>query len=102
MCVGILFGSGDDLQQTFRGRLTEVIDQAQHFAALGPAGGGGSSSDVTQTFREGLDGTEREREVELLKLHHIALTCSQCSYWHKKAPDEQNVGTKAATRHAGE
>jgi len=48
------------LTQTFRGRLTEVIDQAQHFAALGPAGGGGASSDVTQSFREGLDGTERE------------------------------------------
>ncbi|KAI9574947.1 hypothetical protein HD554DRAFT_130270 [Boletus coccyginus] len=48
------------LTQTFRGRLTEVIDQAQHFAALGPAGGGGTSSDVTQSFREGLDGTERE------------------------------------------
>jgi len=51
---------GTVLTQTFRGRLTEAIDQAQHFAALGPAGGGGTSSDVTQTFREGLDGTERE------------------------------------------
>ncbi|KAF8559017.1 hypothetical protein OG21DRAFT_1594896 [Imleria badia] len=48
------------LTQTLRGRLTEVIDQAQHFAALGPAGGGGTSNDVTQSFREGLEGTERE------------------------------------------
>jgi len=48
------------LTQTFRGRLTEVIDQAQHFAALGPAGGGGVSGDATQSFREGLDVTERE------------------------------------------
>ncbi|ETW84241.1 hypothetical protein HETIRDRAFT_415948 [Heterobasidion irregulare TC 32-1] len=47
------------LTKTFRSRLLEVIDQAQHFAALGPAGGG-QSADVAQTFREGLDGTERE------------------------------------------
>lgn len=48
--------------QTFRNRLVEVIDQAQHFAALGPAGGGGQSADAALTFREGLEVTERERE----------------------------------------
>ncbi|KAK0467939.1 uncharacterized protein EV420DRAFT_436380 [Desarmillaria tabescens] len=49
------------LTKTFRERLVEVIDQAQHFAALGPAGGGGGSTgDTAQAFREGLDGTERE------------------------------------------
>jgi len=42
------------------GQLLEVIDQAQRFAALGPAGGGGPSADSAQSFREGLDGTERE------------------------------------------
>ena len=46
--------------QAFKGRLIEVIDQAQHFAALGPSGGGGPSADTAQSFREGLDGTERE------------------------------------------
>ena len=46
--------------QTFRNRLLEVIDQAQHFAALGPTGGGGPTGDAAQAFREGLDGTERE------------------------------------------
>lgn len=100
--MGISFGSDNDLQQTFRGRLTEVIDQAQHFAALGPAGGGGTSGDVTQSFREGLDGTEREREVEVFNPHHIALMCSQYSCWHKKAPDEQNVGTKTTIKRADE
>ncbi|KAH7930256.1 hypothetical protein BV22DRAFT_1055137 [Leucogyrophana mollusca] len=50
----------DVLTKTFRGRLLEVIDQAQHFAALGPSGGGGPSGDTAQSFREGLDGTERE------------------------------------------
>jgi hypothetical protein len=40
----------------------EVIDQAQHFAALGPAGGGGQSGDTALMFREGLEVTERERE----------------------------------------
>jgi hypothetical protein len=49
------------LAQTFRNRLVEVIDQAQHFAALGPAGGG-SSGDAASAFREGLDGTERKRK----------------------------------------
>lgn len=49
--------------QAFRGRLIEVIDQAQHFAALGPSGGGGPTGDSAQSFREGLDGTEREREL---------------------------------------
>ncbi|KAI0053084.1 GINS complex Psf3 component [Auriscalpium vulgare] len=50
----------DILTKTFRSRLVEVIDQAQHFAALGPSGGGGQSGDMALTFREGLDGTERE------------------------------------------
>ncbi|KAF8076185.1 hypothetical protein FPV67DRAFT_1604787 [Lyophyllum atratum] len=48
------------LTKTFRARLIEVIDQAQHFAALGPVGAGGASGDTAQLFREGLDSTERE------------------------------------------
>jgi hypothetical protein len=51
--------------QTFRNRLVEVIDQAQHFAALGPAGGGGQSGDAALTFREGLEMSERERESSI-------------------------------------
>ncbi|KAL0581964.1 DNA replication protein [Marasmius crinis-equi] len=50
----------DMLTTAFKGRLVEVIDQAQHFAALGPAGGGGPTGDSAQAFREGLDATERE------------------------------------------
>ncbi|KAJ7068078.1 GINS complex Psf3 component [Mycena amicta] len=42
---------------TFRKRLVQVIDQAQHLNTLGHAGPGG---DGAQVFREGLDGTERE------------------------------------------
>ncbi|KAG2077614.1 hypothetical protein BDR04DRAFT_1088700 [Suillus decipiens] len=53
-------GISEVLAKAFKGRLLEVIDQAQHFAALGPAGGGGPSADTAQSFREGLDGTERE------------------------------------------
>ncbi|EIW82214.1 hypothetical protein CONPUDRAFT_89650 [Coniophora puteana RWD-64-598 SS2] len=50
------------LIKAFKGRLVEVIDQAQHFAALGGSGGGGSSisGDSALSFREGLDGAERE------------------------------------------
>ncbi|PCH41607.1 GINS complex Psf3 component [Wolfiporia cocos MD-104 SS10] len=56
----------DVLIKTFRARLPEVIDQAQHFAAVhaasGPGGGGAAlaSDETTMAFREGLDGTERE------------------------------------------
>jgi len=53
-------GMSDMLAKAFRLRLLEVIDQAQHFAALGPAGGGGTTGDTAQSFREGLDATERE------------------------------------------
>ncbi|KAF8164961.1 GINS complex Psf3 component [Crassisporium funariophilum] len=48
------------LTKAFRDRLLEVVDQAQHFAALGQAGAGGSSGNTAQSFREGLDATERE------------------------------------------
>jgi GINS complex subunit 3 len=46
-------GISEVLTKAFKGRLLEVIDQAQHFAALGPAGGGGPSTDTAQSFREG-------------------------------------------------
>ncbi|KAF4619210.1 hypothetical protein D9613_005601 [Agrocybe pediades] len=46
--------------QAFSNRLPDVIDQAQHFAALGQAGSGGASANAAQAFREGLDTTERE------------------------------------------
>ncbi|KAF8665751.1 hypothetical protein AX16_000199 [Volvariella volvacea WC 439] len=48
------------LVNTFRHRLGEVIDQAQHFAVLGASGAAGSFGDTAQIFREGLDITERE------------------------------------------
>ncbi|KAI9435902.1 GINS complex, Psf3 component [Lactarius psammicola] len=54
------FDLGLSTRETFRNRLAEVIDQAQHFAALGPAGGGGQSGDSALAFREGLEVTERE------------------------------------------
>jgi hypothetical protein len=66
--------------QAFKGRLLEVIDQAQHFAALGPAGGGGPSADAAQSFREGLDGTERECQflITMACLNAYSLVCSVC------------------------
>ncbi|KAF8628178.1 hypothetical protein AX15_004059 [Amanita polypyramis BW_CC] len=45
------------MTETFKARHMEVIDQAQHFANLGPSVGGLGSA---QMFREGLDVTERE------------------------------------------
>ena len=53
-----------NLSQAFKKRVVELVDQAQHFAALGAGGSGGSSSDgSTQTFRQGLDITERESKL---------------------------------------
>jgi len=53
-------GISEMLTKAFRDRLLEVVDQAQHFAALGQAGAGGLSGNSSQSFREGLDVTERE------------------------------------------
>ncbi|EMD41100.1 hypothetical protein CERSUDRAFT_149776 [Gelatoporia subvermispora B] len=57
----------DLLVKTFRGRLPEVIDQAQHFASIhastadsGVGGGALGGDHAAMAFREGLDGTERE------------------------------------------
>ncbi|KAJ8468232.1 hypothetical protein ONZ51_g9771 [Trametes cubensis] len=48
------------LTTTFRARLPEVIDQAQHFASLHAAAGPSSGDAGAAAFREGMDGTERE------------------------------------------
>jgi len=48
------------LPKTFRSRLVEIVDQAQHFAVIGAAGAGGSDGEGGQAFREGLDAAERE------------------------------------------
>ncbi|KAG5733046.1 DNA replication complex GINS protein PSF3 [Termitomyces sp. T112] len=64
--------------KTFRARLIEVIDQAQHFAALGPVGTSGSSGDIAQMFREGLDAAERELSLDELRSVPSARACSSC------------------------
>ncbi|KAI0366357.1 GINS complex Psf3 component [Pilatotrama ljubarskyi] len=48
------------LTKTFRARLPEVIDQAQHFASLQPGSGTARGDVGAAAFREGMDGTERE------------------------------------------
>ena len=53
------------MTKAFKGRVVELVDQAQHFAAIGPGGAGGSGSDVAASFREGLDATERESECTI-------------------------------------
>ena len=50
------------LQQTFKERLVDLMDQAQHFGALGASAGGAGQGQAGEDFREGLDGTERECE----------------------------------------
>lgn len=55
--------------QTFRSRLPEVVDQAQHFASITTATAGAGSADPSSAFREGLDGTERERKY--LMMHEV-------------------------------
>ncbi|KAH9853852.1 GINS complex Psf3 component [Lenzites betulinus] len=48
------------LTKTFRARLPEVIDQAQHFASLQPGAGTSRGDAGAAAFREGMDGSERE------------------------------------------
>jgi GINS complex subunit 3 len=52
----------------FRNRLVEIIDKAQHFAALGPAmaGAGGQSGKAALIFKEGLKVTERDRGFSII------------------------------------
>ncbi|KAK7696620.1 hypothetical protein QCA50_001278 [Cerrena zonata] len=47
----------DVLVKTFRSRLPEVVDQAQHFASITTSTAGSGSADPSGAFREGLDGT---------------------------------------------
>ncbi|PSR73562.1 hypothetical protein PHLCEN_2v10481 [Hermanssonia centrifuga] len=70
MIMNLLDDSGADdmsnmLVKTFRARLPEAIDQAQHFASINVSGSSGGTGDATMAFREGLDGTERERKYYL-------------------------------------
>lgn len=80
--------------QTFRNRLAEVIDQAQHFAALGPAGGGGQSGDSALAFREGLEVTERECESQVTVDPTAAYISGfeKCFHSRKKAQRRPNSG----------
>ncbi|CDO74114.1 hypothetical protein BN946_scf185043.g164 [Trametes cinnabarina] len=48
------------LTKTFRARLPDVIDQAQHFASLHATSGPSAGDAGAAAFREGMDGTERE------------------------------------------
>ena len=72
-----------------------MIDQAQHFAALGPAGGGGQSADSALAFREGLEVTERERESQITVIPTAGYTSGfdKCSLSRRKAQRRPNSGT---------
>ncbi|KAL5508034.1 PSF3 [Sanghuangporus vaninii] len=48
------------LSNTFKQRLIDIMDQAQHFGALGANAGGAVQGQAGEEFREGLDGLERE------------------------------------------
>ncbi|THH33717.1 hypothetical protein EUX98_g446 [Antrodiella citrinella] len=71
------------LVKTFRGRLVDVIDQAQHFASINTSSASGGSADPTMAFREGLDGTERELfalaqwSVKMMKKWHDSSEASK-------------------------
>ena len=54
--------------QTFRARLPEIIDQAQHFASIHATGGGRGGDAAIAAFREGMDGTERECTYHIMLL----------------------------------
>jgi hypothetical protein len=89
--------------QTFRARLTEVIDQAQHFASINASGGGTGQSDGTLAFREGLDGTEREcrsfSRINLLLDQFPFLV--QCSLWRRRVHEGRSSGMRRVTEGVG-
>jgi hypothetical protein len=90
-------------EQAFKGRLLEVIDQAQHFAALGHASLGGPSVNTAQTFREGLDSTEREREPSWLWIcYRFADRTPKSFLLRKRVRNEQKRGMKTANVHDDE
>ena len=87
-------------EQAFKGRLLEVIDQAQHFAALGHASLGGPSVNTAQTFREGLDATEREREPSWSWIcYRFAERTPKSFLLRKRVRNEQKRGMKTANVH---
>ena len=72
-----------------------MIDQAQHFAALGPMGGGRQSGDSALAFREGLEITERERESQITVVPTADYISGFGKYSHsrRKAQRRVNSGT---------
>ena len=71
-----------------------MIDQAQHFAALGPAGRG-ESGDSALAFREGLEVTEREREsqITVVPIADYISGFGKYSHSRRKAQRRANSGT---------
>ncbi|KAL5476509.1 PSF3_1 [Sanghuangporus weigelae] len=90
----------DILSNTFKQRLADIMDQAQHFGALGANAGGAVQGQAGQEFREGLDGLERElfalaqESAKLTKqwyessdkasddLHRMFRFETELDYWH--------------------
>ncbi|KAI6034322.1 hypothetical protein BKA83DRAFT_4188261 [Pisolithus microcarpus] len=86
----------DVLTKAFRGRLTEVIDQAQHFATLGTLGVAGSAVDAAQSFREGLDGTGKRTFAALTRHPVFALaqeSSKRTKRWYENH-DKARQGTR--------
>ena len=81
-----------------------MIDQAQHFAALGPAGGGGQSGDSALAFREGLEVTEREREYQITVIPTAGFISGFEKYSHsrRKAQRRPNNGTSLRIGYDGD
>ena len=57
--------------QAFRGRLPDIMDQAQHFTGKASAATSGGD-DATAEFRAGLEASERECASHLPLCHYIS------------------------------
>ena len=75
-----------------------MIDQAQHFAALGQSG------DSTLAFREGLEVTEREREYQITVIPTAGYISGFEKYSHsrRKAQRRPNSGTSLRIGYDGD
>lgn len=55
-----------DGKKTFKGRLPDLMDQAQHFTGTASAAARSSGDEVGAEFRSGLDAAERECEYGVI------------------------------------
>jgi len=66
----LVWGTHCIQKKTFKGRLPDLMDQAQHFTGTASAAARSGGDEVGAEFRSGLDATERECEYGWGVVYH--------------------------------